>query len=245
MAAHSDVVVPEGVDTRGGRTFSMEVKLFELTYSSVGVTHLYRWYLGGTVGVPARELKAIRRELPQDNTDFLGVAAFDPLTGDVYLWTTQLKSTTTNYFFNNSTFRNTSTRYGNEVLGENDEEPPPGRHRPVDQLQLWYNYMCRWFGGPPKQVFHLHPAGEQDDHYAPHRPEVHANVQVVTGLAHGESSPPLGAEAHAFVRTRAARYSRPVLGDDFIGALDGTDPVVRVKAVRELFAGGDNIKWGQ
>lgn len=48
----------------------------------------------------------------------------------------------------------------------------PPRHRTEAQLQKWLDHVEARFESPPVVVIHLHPKGEQDNHYAKMRPKV-------------------------------------------------------------------------
>ena len=192
---------------------------------------------GGALTWTDKEMDAINaRRDDGDNINTIIVCAMDQLTGDICVWTHDVDlELYGKYVLNKATFH--------VVDPEQTGEPIPPRHRSIRQLQLWLDHISVELASPPKVVIHTHPKGVQDRHYDAMRPNYDKESIHAYGLCCARGDPSLF-HAREFLSTRASRFDKPEIGDNFSATLEGKDAVARVKAFIELFGGADNTAIG-
>ena len=225
----ADVKFPSGARPKSAEVKFMSLSNFKGTGGALG------W--GGTLTWTPAEMDAINaRRKDGDNINTIIVCAMDMLTGDICVWTHDVDLVMYGkYVLTPSTFH--------VIDPEQTGEPIPPRHRSIRQLQLWLDHISVELASPPKVVIHMHPKGVQDEHYDAMRPNYDKEIIHAYGLCCARGDPSLF-HAREFLSTRASRFDKPEIGDNFSATLEGKDAVARVKAFNELFAGADNVPIG-
>ena len=187
------------------RPNSAEVKFMSLS-NFKGTGGALGW--GGTLTWTAAEMDAINaRRKDGDNINTIIVCAMDMLTGDICVWTHDVDLVMYGkYVLTSSTFH--------VIDPEQTGEPIPPRHRSIRQLQLWLDHISVELASPPKVVIHTHPKGVQDEHYDAMRPNYDKESIHAYGLCCARGDPSLF-HAREFLSTRASRFDKPEIGDNF------------------------------
>lgn len=209
-----------------------ESKLLELGYDKVSGDRGWRYGVAGHC-LTGKELKALKGQLPSDNTQRLVVSAYDSATGDVYV----LRDTNHRAIpkcFNKSTLR---------LINHAIHQPlqPNGRARPAAALTAWLRQYAGANGWLRLQlILRASPAGLDDAATAALRPPEGVLTQELGGvILYGWCAGPVPADPrlaplHTRMRLEAQRLDLPELGDHYLAGLDGAFAVSAHTLTRSL-----------
>jgi len=170
----------------------------------------------------------------------------DQLTGDIYVFRHVINHHH-KYQIHHTTFRALNPR---PLVLRGDFIPP--RHRPTIAMKAWLDHLEMWTGAPPIMILHFHPTA-QDAQWDCERPRAPAGVPIIAGVGCGTVAPTGAERTHAFLRKRLAKFALTRINENPLSVYDkdgttGTfmsDNNARVLAFESIFAGGDNIPFGE